>query len=92
MAEISTEELLREIRDRTGESDEDLTFLENVTDTIQSLTSAEDWKRKYEENDAAWRTRYKERFENAPVPPKNDPAPTPPEPENEKKTFEDLFR
>lgn len=90
MAEISTEELLREIRVRTGESDEDLTFLENVTDTIQSLKSAEDWKRKYEENDASWRTRYKERFENAPVPPENEPPL--PEQENEKKTFEDLFR
>lgn len=90
MAIISTEELLRQIRERTGESDDDLTFLENVTDTVQSLTSSEDWKSKYEENDAAWRTRYKERFENAPVPPKNEPIP--PEPENEKNTFEDLFK
>lgn len=87
MAVISIEELLSQIRERTGESDEDLTFLENVTDTVQSLKDAEEWKTKYEENDAAWRTRYKERFENAPVTSK-----TPPEPENEKKTFEDLFR
>lgn len=91
MAVISTEELLRQIRERTGESDDDLTFLENVTDTIQSLTDVEDWKTKYEENDAAWRTRYKERFDNVPVTPKIDPT-TPPELENEKKTFEDLFK
>lgn len=90
MPVITTEELLSQIRERTGESDDDLTFLENVTDTVQSLTDGENWKRKYEENDAAWRKRYKERFENAPVPPKIDPT-TPPEPENEKKTFEDLF-
>lgn len=89
MAIISTEELLRQIRERTGESDDDLTFLEDVTDTVHSLTSSEDWKTKYEENDAAWRTRYKERFDNAPVPPVNEPIPT--EPEKEKKNFEDLF-
>lgn len=91
MPVITTEELLSQIRERTGESDEDLTFLENVTDTVQSLTSVEDWKRKYEENDAAWRKRYKERFENAPVHPEIDPPTTPLEPENEKNTFEDLF-
>lgn len=91
MAVITTEELLRQIRERIGESDEDLTFLEDVTDTVQSLTSVEDWKRKYEENDTGWRKRYKERFENAPVPPTIDPT-TPSEPENEKKTFEDLFK
>lgn len=91
MAVISIEELLSQIRERTGESDEDLTFLENVTDTVQSLKDAEEWKTKYEENDAAWRTRYKERFDNAPVTSKTDPK-TPPEQENEKKTFEDLFR
>lgn len=91
MPVITTEELLNQIRERTGESDEDLTFLENVTDTVQSLTDGENWKRKYEENDAAWRKRYKERFESTPVSTEIDPPTTPPEPENEKKTFEDLF-
>ena len=89
MPVITTEELLSQIRERTGESDEDLTFLENVTDTIQSLTSTEDWKTKYEENDAAWRTRYRERFENSNIVP---PSQLPPEPPAEGiKTFEDLF-
>jgi hypothetical protein len=90
MAVIGTGELLRQIRERTGESDDDLVFLENVTDTVQSLAAAEDWKRKYEENDAAWRTRYKERFDNVNVIPPSNPTSEPP-PE-EIKTFEDLFK
>lgn len=90
MAIISTEELLRQIRERTGESDEDLAFLENATDTVQSLTSSEDWKTKYEENDAAWRTRYKERFDNVNVIPPSNQAPEPPA--EGIKTFEDLFK
>ena len=70
------------------ESDDSLSLIEDVTDTLDA-GSSDDWKTKYEENDAAWRTRYKERFENAPVPPGNEPIP--PEPGKEKKTFEDLF-
>ena len=90
MPVISTKELLRQIRERTGESDDDLVFLENVTDTVQSLAAAEDWKTKYEENDAAWRTRYKERFDNVNVIPQSNQAPEPPA--EGIKTFEDLFK
>lgn len=90
MSIISTEELLRQIRERTGESDDDLVFLENVTDTVQSLAGAEDWKTKYEENDAAWRTRYKERFDNVDVVQPSGQTPEPPA--KEIKTFEDLFK
>lgn len=64
MAIRTTDELLNMIRDRTGDSDDDLTFLEDVSDTLTSLSESENWKEKYETNDAEWRTRYKERFFN----------------------------
>lgn len=63
------DELLNILKERIGEdtSDEALAFIEDVTDTITDLETraagdGEDWKKKYEENDAAWRSRYKERF------------------------------
>lgn len=63
------EELLKILQERIGEdtSDEALAFIEDVTDTIADFETraagdGEDWKKKYEENDAAWRTKYKERF------------------------------
>lgn len=61
------EEILKSLKERIGEdnSDEALQFIEDVTDTLDELTKepdGEDWKKKYEENDAEWRKRYKERF------------------------------
>ena len=63
------DELLKILQERIGEdtSDEALSFIEDVTDTITDLETraagdGEDWKKKYEENDAAWRSKYKERF------------------------------
>lgn len=63
---LTKEELLNSIKDKFNEdtSDETLKFIEDVTDTINSYedNSKEDWKAKYEQNDAEWRQRYKERF------------------------------
>lgn len=69
---LTKEELLNSIKDKFNEdtSDETLKFIEDVTDTINSYedNSKEDWKAKYEQNDAEWRQRYKERFfQNNPV-------------------------
>ena len=68
MAVISKEDLLRRISERIGDdnSDESLSLLEDVSDTITNLEErdSEDWKTKYEENDAKWRKKYRERFEN----------------------------
>ena len=50
------------IRDKTGDSDEDLALIEDVSDTLTSLSESENWKEKYETNDAEWRTKYRERF------------------------------
>lgn len=68
MAILTKEQLMESIRNRVGEdtSDEALAFIENVNDTIENMSNDKntDWKAKYEENDAAWRQKYKDRFFN----------------------------
>lgn len=68
------------------ESDDSLSLIEDVTDTLEA-GSSDDWKTKYEENDAAWRKRYKERFLKKPdkEPEIEDDV------KEEKKTYDDLF-
>lgn len=62
------DDLLAMIKDKIGEgtSDEDISLIEDINDTYSDLetriSEAGDWKAKYEENDASWRTKYKERF------------------------------
>lgn len=68
------------------ESDDSLSLIEDVTDTLEA-GSSDDWKTKYEENDAAWRKRYKERFLKKP-----DKEPEiEDDNKEEKKTYDDLF-
>lgn len=68
------------------ESDDSLSLIEDVTDTLDA-GSSDDWKTKYEENDAAWRKRYKERFLKKPdKEPEIEDVKT-----EEKKTYDDLF-
>lgn len=69
MAVRSKQELFEKIHGVLGklETDESVEFLEDMTDTYNDLESrangdGEDWKRKYEENDEAWRRRYSDRF------------------------------
>lgn len=88
MAVLSKEDLIAKLTGNFGEdlSDDNLALLEDVSDTLDSFGDTEDWKSKYEENDASWRKRYKERFEG---------KASAPEPEVETyetpKTFNDLF-
>lgn len=64
----TTEELLQAIREHIGEdtSDESISFLEDVTDTISDLESKSkdgtNWEQKFKENDEAWRKKYRDRF------------------------------
>ena len=68
MAVRTIEEILESVKSRVGDSteDADIEFIEDVSDTLNDLSSKasgqEDWKTKYEENDKAWREKYKERF------------------------------
>ena len=77
-----------------AESDESISLLEDLSDTFEDLSSqvlqAGDYKKKYEENDAEWRKRYRDRFFSAveETTIKEDEK----DDEVEKKTFESLFK
>ena len=73
MAIKTREELLQSINERLSDdsSDEALTLLEDVTDTLNDydtrLSDSTDWKQRYEDNDKEWREKYKSRFTNGTV-------------------------
>lgn len=64
----SKDEIIAEVNRLIGEeaSDDVLAILENVTDTMEDyerrIAESGDWKAKFDENDRAWRDRYRERF------------------------------
>lgn len=68
MAIKSREELLKSLNTLIGDNstDENLAILEDVTDTLKDYETKTadqtDWKTKYEQNDADWRKKYRERF------------------------------
>lgn len=92
MAVRSIDEIMTSIRARVGDdtSDETLAFVEDVSDTMNSLADAEHWRQEYERNDAEWRVKYRDRFFN----PDKPEAPEDKSPEEEKAqlTFENLFK
>lgn len=98
MAILTRDELLKAIQDKLSTSDDDLTILENITDTINSYEEkdSEDWKKKFEENDKAWRERYKARFSQPSEVPTKDTQPHLPDdgetlPKSADITIDDLF-
>lgn len=56
--------LIKSVSDLLGNSDEALTVIENLSDTIDSLNKDSEiiWKQKYDDLDNEWRNKYKERF------------------------------
>lgn len=70
MSVKSRDELLNDLNNVIGDSTEEsaLNLLEDFTDTLNDYEEKNkdktDWKSKYEENDKAWKQRYKERFFN----------------------------
>ena len=97
MAIKTKDELIKSLNDVLGDnaSDEALALMEDVSDTLDdnAAKGAVDWEQKYRDNDAAWRTRYRDRFmnnaDNNPpldVDPIINPAPA------ERPTFENLFK
>ena len=97
MAILSRDQLMQIIQSKLTLSDDDLTILENITDTINEYEEKdkEDWKTKYEENDKQWRERYRARFlDPRPVPQETDtplPEPEPEEPKSAHITVDELF-
>ena len=84
------EEFMESVRARVGDdtSDEALAFVEKMASTYDELTAdrGEDWRQKYEENDAMWREKYRNAFFNTPA----EQARETKKP-SEKINFKDLF-
>lgn len=64
---LTRDEFFEAINKRVGENtdDESLKFIEDMTDTYNSLETdrnSDDWERKYNVLDAEWRERYRKRF------------------------------
>lgn len=108
MAVISKEEFMRIVSSRIGgDSDTDITDIENITDTVNhweqqaNANPDSEWKQKYEENDREWRARYRERFftpepdsktrEAYQVDKSEDTADTDVVDEGESNSYDDLF-
>ena len=91
MAVKTVDEIMGKVRERIGEddSDEAIGFIEDISDTLESFSNAEDWKTKYEENDKKWREKYRDRFFTSKEEVEEDDIEEPEE--KEKKKFEDLF-
>lgn len=89
MAIRTRDELISAVNEIIGETPDDngLSLLEDISDTFASYSDTEDWKTKYEENDAEWRKRYRERFEGKKVVVEENEDDTP----KEKTKFEELF-
>lgn len=91
------EEILNLIKDilKDDTSDSALSLVEDLSDTLDSNVKSSDetdWKTKYEENDAQWRQRYRDRFFSKPAQEDEEPDEPVPEVTNEPKTFSDLFK
>lgn len=91
MAKLSKDELIEKVKKYVGDrtDDETIEIIEDISDSIDS-SDADEWKKKFEENDKMWRDRYISRFAEK----KEDELDTPTEHEEEEKeykSFEDLF-
>lgn len=91
MAKLSKDELIEKVKKYVGDrtDDETIEIIEDISDSIDS-SEADEWKKKYEENDKMWRDKYISRF----VEKKEDELDTPTEndeEEKEYKSFDDLF-
>ena len=94
MAVRSKEELMESIRARIGDdqSDEAIALLEDIADTYTDMETrangdGEDWKAKFEANDAAWRQKYRDRFFG-----KGSEDDEPDDKPNKPMTYEELFK
>lgn len=101
MAVLSKDDFINRVKALAGDNDDDetLSMIEDFTDTYNDLETrtndTEDWKSKYEQNDAEWRNKYKERFFSGdstnPKDVKDEQKKDVIDDSNEDITFEDLF-
>ena len=102
MAILTKEEILEQIKTRLADdtSDEALKLVEDISDTFNDYDNktkdSTDWKAKFEENDAMWRKKYRDRFFNSPSQDEDiDDRPSPElteEDENKRLTYDNLFK
>lgn len=94
MAVLSREDLMKRLNEALGE-DADVSIMEDVADTYDAVadhSDADEWERKYNENEAAWRKRYRDRFESGtPDPTGTNTEDDQQEDEIKVKTFDELF-
>lgn len=89
------EEILELIKGVIGENTDEssIAILEDVSDTLDDYATKTadqtDWKAKYEENDEAWKKKYRDRFFQKS---ESDDETDEEEEVTEKKTFDDLFK
>lgn len=97
MAVKTREEILENLRGRFGDepTDDDITMLEDITDTFtdfeEKTSDATNWKKKYEENDKAWKKKYSDRFFSNDVGNNANSGDVNEQDDNPVKTFDDLF-
>lgn len=100
MAVLTREQLLSRVNEVIGENNNDdnaLSFIEDVSDTYDSLASKDgvNWEEKYKELDNSWREKYRARFFNSSG---EEPDTTSnkddvnDEPEQKPLTYENLFK
>lgn len=94
MAKLSKDELIEKVKKYVGDrtDDETIEIIEDVSDSIDS-SDADEWKKKYEENDKMWRDKYIARFldkkEEEKIPPTDHKEEE--DEEKEYNSYEDLF-
>lgn len=90
MAKLSKDELIEKVKKYVGDrtDDETIEIIEDITDSIDT-SDADEWKRKYEENDKMWRDKYVSRFFDKTE--EDLETPTEHEEEKEYNSYGDLF-
>lgn len=97
MAVKTRDEIMEAIRKRIGEdtSDEAISLLEDVTDTLEDyetkVADKTDWKTKYDEMDASWRKKYMDRFSGKTGEEVKEEQEEQIKDDSELRTFDDLF-
>lgn len=91
MAKLSKDELLEKVKAYVGDrtDDETIEIIEDISDSFDT-SDADEWKKKYEDNDKMWRDKYVSRFYDK----KEEEPETPTEHEEVEKeynSFSDLF-
>lgn len=97
MAVRTRDEIVEAVRTRIGEdtSDEAISLLEDVTDTLTDyetrVADKTDWKAKYDEMDASWRKKYMDRFSGTTGEEVKEEQEEQIKDDSEPRTFDELF-